>query len=98
VQLRPHASDQRFLQHGWYSTDRQVRAIVRPGKLPNIPAVRDPRLAVERLYELNEINLDELEDANDLLERMDLPLIEPKPAKKPVAVPMVAKKPAQGAG
>ena len=60
--------------------------------------LRDPRLALERLYELNEINLDELEDANDLLERMELPLIEPKPAKKPVVVPMVAKKPAQGAG
>jgi hypothetical protein len=61
--------------------------------------LRDPRLAVERLFELNEISLDELEDANDLLERVGLPLIEPKPfAKKPVVVPMPAKKTAQGNG
>jgi hypothetical protein len=61
--------------------------------------LRDPRLAVARLFELNEIGLDELEDANDLLERVGLPLIEPKPAaKKPVVVPMAAKKTAQGNG
>lgn len=61
--------------------------------------LRDPRLAVERLFELNEISHDELEDANDLLERMELPLIEPKPStKKPVVVPMPAKKAAQGNG
>ena len=59
--------------------------------------LRDPRFAVERLFELNEISLDELEDANDLLERVGLPLIEPKPAaKKPVVVPMPARKTAQG--
>jgi hypothetical protein len=59
--------------------------------------LRDPRLAVERLYELNEITLDELEDANDLLERVGHPLIEAKPAaKKPVVVPMPVKKAAQG--
>jgi elongation factor P--beta-lysine ligase len=58
---------------------------------------RAPRLAVERLFELNEISLDELEDANDLLERVGMPLIEPKLAtKKPVVVPMPAKKTAQG--
>jgi len=53
--------------------------------------LRDPRLAVERLFELHEITLDELEDANDLLDTMGLPLIELKPA----VVPMPAKKAAQ---
>lgn len=41
--------------------------------------LRDPRLAVERLYELGEITHDELEDANDLLAKIRRPLIEPKP-------------------
>lgn len=54
--------------------------------------LRDPRLAVERLFELKEISLDELEDSNDLLEKMGLPLIEPKPTV--VAFPV--KKAAQG--
>src|SRR6266849_6815941 len=54
--------------------------------------LRDPRLAVERLFELNEISRDELEDANDLLERMGLPLIEPKRA----VVPLPIKKTAPG--
>jgi hypothetical protein len=40
--------------------------------------LRDPRLAIKRLFELGEISSDELEDANDLLETMKLPLIEPK--------------------
>lgn len=40
--------------------------------------LRDPRLAVERLFELGEIDRDELEDANDLLEQLGRPLIEPK--------------------
>lgn len=56
--------------------------------------LRDPRLAVERLYQLNEITGDELEDANDLLETLELPLIESKP--KPVVVPLPVKKAAQG--
>jgi hypothetical protein len=61
--------------------------------------LRDPRLAVERLFELHEINRDDLEDANDLLERMGLPLIEPKEAtSKPLVVPMPAKKVGQGNG
>jgi len=54
--------------------------------------LRDPKLAVERLFELKEITRDELEDANDLLEKIGLPLIEPKP----IVVPMPAKKTAQG--
>jgi len=54
--------------------------------------LRDPKLAVERLFELKEITRDELEDANDLLEKIGLPLIEPKP----VVVPMPAKQTAQG--
>jgi helix-turn-helix protein len=54
--------------------------------------LRDPRLAVERLFELKEITRDELEEANDLLEKLDFPLIEPKP----VVVPMSVKKAAQG--
>jgi Helix-turn-helix domain len=48
--------------------------------------LRDPRLAVQRLFELQEITPDELEDANDLLETMKLPLIETKPV--PVSVPL----------
>ncbi len=45
--------------------------------------LRDPKLAVERLYSLGEITLDEVEDANDILEKVHLPLITPKaPAKK----------------
>lgn len=54
--------------------------------------LRDPRLAAERLFELNEISRDELEDANDLLEKIGLPLIEPKP----VVLAMPVKKTAQG--
>jgi DNA-binding MarR family transcriptional regulator len=54
--------------------------------------LRDPRLAVARLFELKEISHDELEEANDLLEKIDLPLIEPKP----VVLPMPVKKLAQG--
>lgn len=54
--------------------------------------LRDPRLAVERLFELKEITRDELEDANDLLEKLGLPIIEPKP----VVVSMPVKKAAQG--
>jgi DNA-binding transcriptional ArsR family regulator len=46
--------------------------------------LRDPKLAIERLYVLGEITLDEVEDANDILEKVGLPLITPKPpAKKP---------------
>ena len=45
--------------------------------------LRDPRLAVARLYELNEMTKGELEEANDLLEIMKLPLIEPKPKASP---------------
>jgi hypothetical protein len=56
--------------------------------------LRDPRLAVQRLFELQEIAPDELEDANDLLETMKLPLIE----AKPVAVPIPLKKVVKGAG
>lgn len=40
--------------------------------------LRDPRLAIEKLFDLKEITRDELEDANDLLEKVNLPLIEPK--------------------
>lgn len=54
----------------------------------------DPRLAVERLFELKEITHDGLEDANDLLETLGLPLIEPK--SKPNVVRMPVKKASQG--
>jgi DNA-binding MarR family transcriptional regulator len=57
--------------------------------------LRDPRLAVAKLYELNEMTKGELEEANDLLEIMKLPLIEAKPK---VAVPKVAKKKSTGGG
>jgi DNA-binding MarR family transcriptional regulator len=56
--------------------------------------LRDPRLAVERLFDLGDINRDELEEANDLLEKMDLPLIEPK--KKAPLIPLPSRKVAQG--
>jgi DNA-binding MarR family transcriptional regulator len=52
--------------------------------------LRDPRLAVERLFELNEISRDELEDANDLLERVGHPLIEPKPTVVTLPVKKIA--------
>lgn len=54
--------------------------------------LRDPRLAVLRLFELKEITRDELEDANDLLEKINLLLIEPKS----VVLRMPLKKAAQG--
>ena len=41
--------------------------------------IRDPRLAVAQLYQLGEITLDELEDANDLLEKVGLQIIESNP-------------------
>ena len=49
--------------------------------------LRDPRLAVERLYELGEITKDDLEDANDLLHKIHRPLIEARP-KVTVPVPI----------
>lgn len=52
--------------------------------------LRDPRLAVERLFELNEITRDELEDANDLLMKIRRPLIEPKPKAVPVPIKKTA--------
>lgn len=52
--------------------------------------LRDPRLAVERLFELNEITRDELEDANDLLAKIRRPLIEPKPKAVPVPIKKTA--------
>lgn len=54
--------------------------------------LRDPRLAIERLFELNEINRDELEDVNDLLEKVGRALIEPKPT----VITLPLKKAAQG--
>jgi DNA-binding MarR family transcriptional regulator len=54
--------------------------------------LRDPKLAVQRLYELKEISIDEVEEANDLLEKVSLPLIE----VKATVVQMPAKKAAQG--
>jgi hypothetical protein len=47
-------------------------------------------LAVARLFELKEITHDELEDANDLLERIGRPLIEPKAAVLPMPVQKAA--------
>lgn len=55
--------------------------------------LRDPRLAIKRLFELQEISPDELEDANDLLETMKLPLIE----AKAIVVPPPLKKVIKGA-
>jgi hypothetical protein len=52
--------------------------------------LRDPRLAVERLFELNKIGIDQVEDANDLLEKMGLQLIAPKPKIVPIATKRVA--------
>lgn len=53
--------------------------------------LRDPRLAVERLFELKEMTADQLEEANDLLERIGRPLIVAKPT-----VVKFPKKTAQG--
>ena len=54
--------------------------------------LRDPRLAVARLFELKEITRQELEDANDLLEMIGRPLIE----ATPTLLTMPAKKAAKG--
>jgi hypothetical protein len=56
--------------------------------------VRDPRLAVEKLFELGCISEDELEDANDLQEKIGHPLIERK--KKLRVLPMPGTKTAAG--
>ena len=50
----------------------------------------DPALAVARLYELGEIDHDELEEANDLLERIGRPVIERKPRAVPVPIKKTA--------
>lgn len=48
--------------------------------------LRDPRLAVERLFELGEVDPVELEDANFLLEQIGRPLIVAKPKAVPVPI------------
>jgi hypothetical protein len=48
--------------------------------------LRDPRLAMERLFELHEIDDHELEDANDLLETLRRPLIHRVPRLVPVPI------------
>jgi predicted transcriptional regulator len=53
--------------------------------------LRDPRLALERLYEMGEVTIDQLEEANDLLEHIGRPVIAPKPI-----VLKMPKKTAQG--
>ncbi len=50
----------------------------------------DPALAVARLFELGEIDHDDVEEANDLLERVKRPLIEPKPRAVPVPIKKTA--------
>src|ERR1017187_865748 len=55
--------------------------------------LRDPRLAISRLFELNEITEDEVEDANDVLERTGLDLIAITP--KGNVIKMTPKKAAQ---
>jgi DNA-binding MarR family transcriptional regulator len=52
--------------------------------------LRSPIFAVEKLFELKEINRDELEDANDLLDRMGLPIIVPKPTVVTMPIKKVA--------
>lgn len=52
--------------------------------------LRDPRLAVERLFELGEIADYELEEANDLLYKIGRPLIEAKPKSAPIPIKRTA--------
>jgi DNA-binding MarR family transcriptional regulator len=51
--------------------------------------LRNPRLAIARLFELREINREELKEVNDLLEMIGHPIIEPtlpnRPAKRATA-------------
>jgi DNA-binding MarR family transcriptional regulator len=56
--------------------------------------LRDPRLAVEKLFDLDRMSEDELEEVNDLQEKIGHPLIEPK--KKLRVVPMPGTKTATG--
>ena len=56
--------------------------------------LRDPKLAIARLFELSEITEDEVEDANDVLEKTGLDLITTTP--KSNVIKMTAKKAAQG--
>jgi hypothetical protein len=56
--------------------------------------LRDPKLAVARLFELGEVTQDEVEDANDVLEKVGLDLIEIKPQGNVVRMP--SKKASQG--
>lgn len=50
----------------------------------------DPSLAIEQLFALNEITRDELEDTNDLLDKISRPLIQPKPTVLPMPVKRTA--------
>jgi hypothetical protein len=56
--------------------------------------LRDPKLAISRLFELKEITEDEVEDANDVLEKIGLGLITITP--KDNVIKMASKKAAQG--
>ena len=56
--------------------------------------LRDPKLAISRLFELNEITVDDVEDANDVLERTELDLIAIAPRGN--VIKMTPKKLAQG--
>ena len=49
--------------------------------------LRDPKLAIACLFELDEITQDEVEDANDVLEKVGLDLIETKPTANVVKFP-----------
>jgi len=48
--------------------------------------LRDPRLAVEHLFQHGEIQDDEIEDVNDLLEVLRQPLIERKATVVPITI------------
>jgi len=56
--------------------------------------LRDPKFAIARLFDLREITEDEVEDANDLLEKIGLDLITLKPRGN--VIKMTPKKTAQG--
>lgn len=49
--------------------------------------LRDPRLAAQRLCELGEISEDELDDINDLLDALKLPVVE-QPKRRAPVVPL----------
>lgn len=60
--------------------------------------IRDPRLAAQRMTELGDMSVDELEELNDLLEQLGQPIIEPPKPRPSVVSRQTARPHAQQAG